>query len=186
VTDDNRTIGASDISRAPHPSSFIPYPLYSVSVLSTAAVVGCNGLATAEENGHPSRRSVAVERGLKALAALQQKSGAWQLDRVGDSSAATSLAVMAFMAAGHVPGEGPYGIHLRKRIDVLKRVSSSGYFHSPKGHQFLVSDRDLDPLRNRDDFRKLCQEHGVHSHVVARKPDRYPVAARKPPKGSQF
>lgn len=42
----------------------------------------------------------------------QTPSGAWNSGRTGAnraSTAATSLAVMAFLAAGHVPEEGPYG-----------------------------------------------------------------------------
>ena len=57
-----------------------------------------------------------VNRALEWLAKEQQPSGAWRSESYGESTAATSLAVMAFMAAGHVPEEGPYGRHISKGI----------------------------------------------------------------------
>ena len=58
----------------------------------------------------------AIVKGLEFLAREQQPSGAWTVGRLGESTATTSLAVMAFMAAGHVPGEGPYGRQLQRGI----------------------------------------------------------------------
>ncbi|MCA8986237.1 MAG: terpene cyclase/mutase family protein [Planctomycetaceae bacterium] len=51
----------------------------------------------------------AVDRALDYLSQRQLPDGAWRIDNIGDSTAATSLAIMAFLAGGHVPGEGPYG-----------------------------------------------------------------------------
>lgn len=61
----------------------------------------------------PGNREVdrSIVRALKYLASKQEASGAWQLQNASrgrDAASTTSLAVMAFMAAGHVPGEGPY------------------------------------------------------------------------------
>lgn len=58
----------------------------------------------------------AVERALEFLAGEQQTSDAWRVDSFGESTAATSLAVMAFLAAGHVPGEPPYGEQIEKAV----------------------------------------------------------------------
>ena len=57
-----------------------------------------------------------ISRALQSLARAQRPGGAWQTDEHGDSTAATSLAVMAFMAAGHLPGEGPYGEQLERAV----------------------------------------------------------------------
>ncbi|MCA9047169.1 MAG: terpene cyclase/mutase family protein [Planctomycetaceae bacterium] len=57
-----------------------------------------------------------VSRAVRWLADRQQPSGAWLTEQYGESSAATSLAVMAMMAAGHVPEEGPYGRHLTRGV----------------------------------------------------------------------
>jgi hypothetical protein len=56
----------------------------------------------------------AVDRGLAYLAASQNRAGGWSPDFVAERGqkgdpAVTSLAVMAFLSAGHVPGEGKYG-----------------------------------------------------------------------------
>ncbi|MDA0918125.1 MAG: terpene cyclase/mutase family protein [Planctomycetota bacterium] len=90
-------------------------------LLLLAALFG--GLATTEAfaQGSPGEREVdrSIVRALKFLAAQQQPSGAWQLknaSRGRDAASATSLAVMAFMAAGHVPGEGPYGDAMERGI----------------------------------------------------------------------
>lgn len=62
------------------------------------------------------RLEESVERGLAFLALLQEKDGCW-LGSGQPHPAVTSLAVMAFLSAGHVPGEGPY----QKNIDQALR-----------------------------------------------------------------
>jgi hypothetical protein len=57
-----------------------------------------------------------IARGLAYIAARQTPSGAWKTEAWGESTAITSLAVMAFMAAGHVPGEGPYGEQISRGV----------------------------------------------------------------------
>jgi hypothetical protein len=75
----------------------------------------------ARGQGAPSDREVdrSIVRALSFLAAQQKPSGAWQLknpSRGQDAASTTSLAVMAFMAAGHVPGEGPYGEAMERGV----------------------------------------------------------------------
>jgi hypothetical protein len=68
-----------------------------------------------------------IARALAYLSAEQQPSGAWLTDAWGESPAITSLAVMAFLAAGHVPGEGPYGEQINKGIRwVIDQQQPSG------------------------------------------------------------
>lgn len=56
-----------------------------------------------------------VERGLALLALLQEKEGCW-LAHGQSHPAVTSLVVMAFLSAGHVPGEGPYQKNIDKAL----------------------------------------------------------------------
>ncbi|MEX2027183.1 MAG: prenyltransferase/squalene oxidase repeat-containing protein [Pirellulaceae bacterium] len=70
---------------------------------------------TAEEK----RVDEAIAAGLRFLAQEQQPSGGWRVDAFGESTAAASLSVMAFMAAGHVPGEGPYARVLERGIEYV-------------------------------------------------------------------
>jgi hypothetical protein len=51
----------------------------------------------------------AVTRGLAALAAMQDDDGSWDGGRFGKNVAITSLACLAFMADGNLPGRGAYG-----------------------------------------------------------------------------
>lgn len=60
----------------------------------------------------------AVERALKFLASRQQRDGSFPTLPHGQP-AVTSLCTLAFMAHGHVPGEGPYGDALDRAADFI-------------------------------------------------------------------
>ena len=69
----------------------------------------------------------AIVKALRYLALQQHNDGYWKLRGNSPSCAATSLAVMSFMAAGHVPDEGPYGDTITKGIRwVISKQSSQG------------------------------------------------------------
>jgi len=57
----------------------------------------------------------AINAGLVYLAANQGADGSWS-SRTGKDPAVTSLAVMAFLSAGHVPGEGPYAKNIEAGV----------------------------------------------------------------------
>jgi hypothetical protein len=57
----------------------------------------------------------AIQRGLTFLAAQQQPDGSFPTDSVAQPGV-TSLCVLAFMAHGHNPGNGPYGDRLDRAI----------------------------------------------------------------------
>ena len=82
----------------------------------------------------------AVDRGLAHLARSQQKNGSWSTEfgntKAAGDPALTSLSVMAFLSAGHVPGEGKYGPVVERGIrfvmdsqqpNGLLALSDSGY-----------------------------------------------------------
>jgi hypothetical protein len=78
----------------------------------------------------------AVDRGLKFIAERQTKEGTWHTN-VGQSSAVTSLVTMAFLARGHVPGQGPYGEHLNRSIDfVLAHQQPNGVLSAGSGTMY--------------------------------------------------
>lgn len=87
----------------------------------------------------PANRQVdrSIVRALKFLSAKQQRSGAWQLQNASrgrDAASTTSLAIMSFMAAGHVPGEGPYGEQMDRAIRwVLNSQKADGLFTHKAG-----------------------------------------------------
>ena len=78
--------------------------------LAASAVVRAQG-PRADEPQRPAATAVdsAVHRALEHLRSSQRADGAWDSGSFGPATSVTSLAVMAFLAAGHVPGEpGPY------------------------------------------------------------------------------
>lgn len=82
----------------------------------------------------------AIVRALEHLAERQRPSGAWALQNEGEATSATSLAVMAFLAAGHVPGEGPYGEMLQRGIDwVVSQQQPNGLLVAERVHGPMYS-----------------------------------------------
>lgn len=76
-----------------------------------------------------------IVNALRFLAQQQQPNGSWKIELTGDSTAATSLAVMAFLSAGHVPGEGPYGQAVDRGISyVLGHQKPTGMIVEATGH----------------------------------------------------
>ncbi len=89
-----------------------------------------------------------IDRGIAYLATHQEVDGSY--GRSGNykrNVAVTALAGMAFLAAGHVPGRGPYAKNVDKSIEyLLSSVSPSGFIkrhdsneHGPMyGHGFAT------------------------------------------------
>jgi Prenyltransferase and squalene oxidase repeat len=95
--------------------------------------------AEAEYVNHlTSEAQRATERGLAFLANTQNRDGSF-----GDSPtyhgnlAVTSLAGLAFMAGGHVPGRGPYGNNVLRTLQFVlgkEQKSPPGFLNNPAGH----------------------------------------------------
>jgi hypothetical protein len=70
----------------------------------------------------------AIDKALEFLDNLQDKvDGSWRAGGRGKNPAVTSLAVMAFLSAGHVPGEGKYGATVERGVRwVLKQQQANG------------------------------------------------------------
>ncbi|MFZ4429668.1 MAG: prenyltransferase [Phycisphaerales bacterium] len=87
----------------------------------------------------------AVARGLAALAREQNPDGSFGGSQFGRNVAVTSLACLAFMADGNLPGRGAYGEVVSKGLDyVLTHCSESGLVATPNasnpmyGHGFAT------------------------------------------------
>lgn len=61
----------------------------------------------------------AISRGLAVLAATQNPDGSWDAGRFGKNVAITSVACLAFMADGNMPGRGTYGASIEKGVDFV-------------------------------------------------------------------
>ncbi len=78
----------------------------------------------------------AVRRALEYLKSTQKPDGGWESGGFGKATSITSLSVMAFLAAGHVPGEpGPYREAVEKGIRyVLAHQKPNGLLTSNTSH----------------------------------------------------
>ncbi len=92
--------------------------------------------ADGERTAEDRKVDEAVERALAFLAKTQDRTdGAWR-SRSGKNPAITSLAVMAFLSAGHVPGEGRYGDVIEKGVrKILRTQQPSGLIAGEGGHE---------------------------------------------------
>ena len=95
-------------------------------------------LGTVSSSAAPAEKTAvdkAVDSALSFLQRTQETSGAWRGGpRNPPNAAITSLSVMAFLSAGHVPGEGRYGKTVEKGIEwVLRQQKPNGLIASEGG-----------------------------------------------------
>ncbi|MGE0757729.1 MAG: hypothetical protein AB7O38_11940 [Pirellulaceae bacterium] len=94
----------------------------------TIAMAPSSDLSSAFPPAEWTRIGRSVDIGLAWLATQQADDGSFPTNPVGQP-AVTSMAVMAFLSRGHLPGHGRYGKQLDRAIDyVLAQQSRRGYF----------------------------------------------------------
>ncbi len=100
------------------------------------AVLLSTGLSPAADDELERQIDASIAAALPWLADAQQPSGAWTLEHSSqESTAITSLAVLAFLAAGQVPDEGPWGDHVTRGVDwVLQQQREDGLLQDIFGH----------------------------------------------------
>jgi hypothetical protein len=97
-----------------------------VSIFLTAACWAFLAPAQPPPGPRPDRLDRSISRALGFLQTMQESDGSWR-SGPEKNPAVTALAVMAFLSAGHVPGEGPYGLTVEKGIRwVLGKQSANG------------------------------------------------------------
>jgi hypothetical protein len=104
----------------------------------------------------------AVARGLKWLASEQQPDGSFLTLETGQPGV-TSLCMMAFIAHGYVPGEGPYGKRLERATEyVLSCQKKNGLIsrHGPDGDHIS---RQI----NHEVGSCAAYNHGISSLVLS-------------------
>ena len=107
----------------------------TISIVLIAALVLAHPLAADEATAGDAALDRAIDKALVFLQNSQNADGSW-MAQGRSSPAITALSVMAFMAAGQVPGEGRYGETIEKGIRwVLKTQTETGLIGVPGGHE---------------------------------------------------
>lgn len=108
----------------PPVKSAIPLLLAFLIALGATPLLAADAPAFVEITA-PSR--AAIDRGLARLAAMQTADGSFGDPRSGQVIGVSSLALLAFLAEGHLPGRGQYGAQVRKGLDfILKNAQPTG------------------------------------------------------------
>lgn len=83
----------------------------------------------------------AIDKGLEWLASRQNADGSFGgRSSYGAQSAITSLSGLAFMSAGHLPGRGKYGEHVRKAVEfICNSAQESGLLASEASNGVMYS-----------------------------------------------
>lgn len=123
------------IRRAPFFAALFAAAAFAARGEGAAANAAANG--EAERSGPvavaPEEVDASIERGLAFLAASMNPDGTYPR-RHGSGGAVTSLAGMAFLAKGFLPGPGRYGSTLERAVDcVLDRAGPDGFLGDAEG-----------------------------------------------------
>lgn len=73
---------------------------------------------------HPPGLDAAIDRGLAFLQKQQKADGSF--DAAGPANATAGLAILAFLASGHTPDVGKYGLVVRSAVDWLLKQNPEG------------------------------------------------------------
>lgn len=102
-----------------------------------ALLIALMSLAQVRAAEPPKRTELddAVDRALEFLSLTQDPDGAWRAGS-NKSTAVTGFCVMAFLSAGHVPGEGRYGATVEKGVRwVMQAQHPNGLIARGDGHE---------------------------------------------------
>jgi hypothetical protein len=105
-------------------------PLLSLALVATLAA----------DNPPPPK---GVEQALTYLRQAQRENGHWPTRNVGYESAITSLAGLAFLSAGHVPGRGPEGAALTKAVRALLKSQRPDGIFAPRYATWVMYQQGL-------------------------------------------
>ena len=106
---------------------------------ASLAAAGCLGSSSLADNkSHArlidSKTRQAIDRGLQLLANRQNDDGSMGRTAYRENVAVASLAGMAWMASGNMPGRGRFGQRVNRTIEfVLNHTQPSGFITSASG-----------------------------------------------------
>jgi len=112
----------------------------SLLLLAAAFPATAQDLLRRPENPVPAQVDTMYERGLAYLAKTQNERGCWN-DSMGSEPGVVGLCVVAFLAHGEDPDQGPYSKHITKGLDYIlsQQNNSNGYIgNSMYNHGFAT------------------------------------------------
>ncbi|HUY31828.1 MAG TPA: squalene--hopene cyclase [Pirellulales bacterium] len=130
----------------------VPSPTWAVTVAAFLAAACATAPLRAEGDWELTPAGEAsLARGLDWLAREQGSEGNWGCDDLG----LVGMGALAFLAAGHTPGHGPYGTVVRKALDfVLRHAQPSGLLN--------IADSQRDMYNHGLATFVLGQAHGMY------------------------
>lgn len=135
---------------------------------------------------------VSLRKSAAWLANNQQPNGAWQTSSSSnprdakDSTAATSLAIMALMAVGHAPEEGPYGRNLTRGIAwVISQQNDNGFLVGKRRSHGPMYSHGIATLMLAEVAGMVSGDLADQCQVALEKAVRLIVDAQNHPKASQ-
>lgn len=134
--------------RRPLRLSLFAIALGLASVLASL-VFSAPARAAEDDEVVPPKVQAAVDKALKWMGANQKPDGTWPGTQ-NNSTAVPSLAVMAFMSRGHVPGQGQYGEVLNRSIDYV-----------------IESQQDDGLLSKHKNGNAVMYEHGISAAMLS-------------------
>ena len=105
--------------------------------------------ADVQDEPVPPKVKVAVDKALAFLKENQQPDGDFPHGSAAGSTAVPSLAVLAFLARGHVPGQGPYAYTIDKSVD------------------FVLDSQKESGVLAREESNAVMYEHGISTVMLS-------------------
>lgn len=130
-----------------------------IPAMITAMILTATAVCAQENESVPPNVRAAVDRGISWLAKAQNDDGSFGrgAGRNGaeSGSAVTSLSLLAFMASGELPGQGPYGETINRGIQcVLTHQQASGLISAGQMGNYRMYDHGISTVM-------LCEAFGV-------------------------
>lgn len=162
----------------------MPFAKFSLKLSVAIAAVCMPANLPADEL--EQRIDVSVQKAVRWLASSQMPSGAWSAENYGESTAATSLAIMSFMAAGHVPDEGPYGRNISKGIAwVLGEQQDNGLLVGQRRSHGPMYSHGIATLMLAEVAGMVSDTQATQCRLALEKAIKLIVDAQNHPKGNQ-
>lgn len=131
----------------------------------------------------PPRVEAAIDKALEFLARTQNPNGTWPQAGGGSTTAAPSLAVMAFLARGHTPGQGPYGELLNKSIDYVLASQTEQGLLSRAQNNAMMYEHGISSVMLSEVYGMVDDERRLRIEQALRKSVKLILDAQKIPQG---